>query len=100
LPHRLDIYGRGYSDAPDESNLPVYITQLALLLQHVSWQKTRIVGLSMGGAIAAALSTQFPKLVDEEIVLVASAGNFTVSQARSLTHTSFNVTFRVISLAA
>lgn len=52
-----DLYGRGYSEAPDALSTPynteLYITQLALLMQAVGWRKARIVGLSM------VSSTQF-----------------------------------------
>ncbi|KAI0775860.1 alpha/beta-hydrolase [Trametes elegans] len=76
--HRVllyDLYGRGYSDAPQttyDSNL--YTTQLALLLQYVGWCKADVVGVSMGGGIAAAFSAQFPHLVSDKVVLIASAG--------------------------
>lgn len=46
-----DLFGRGYSDAPaglyDES---LYTTQIALLLQKVGWDKTDVVGVSLGGS--------------------------------------------------
>lgn len=74
MPH-LDLYGRGYSDAPQaiyDSSL--YTTQLAFLMQYLRWDKANIVGLSMGGGIAAAFTNQFPHLVDEAVALIASAG--------------------------
>ncbi|PFH46559.1 hypothetical protein AMATHDRAFT_183280 [Amanita thiersii Skay4041] len=70
-----DLYGRGYSDAPQityDTNL--YTTQLALLLQYLKWEKAIIVGVSMGGGIAAAFTAQYPYLVDERVALIASAG--------------------------
>ncbi|KAJ7614496.1 Alpha/Beta hydrolase protein [Roridomyces roridus] len=72
-----DLYGRGYSDAPAAGVVydpHLYVTQLALLLQHVGWQRTRLVGYSMGGAITAAFVATFPRLVEDDIVLIASAG--------------------------
>ncbi|KAJ7743923.1 Alpha/Beta hydrolase protein [Mycena maculata] len=71
-----DLYGRGYSDAPQgiPYDTQLYITQLALLLQHVGWQSTRLVGFSMGGPIAAAFVAMFPALVEHDVVLIASAG--------------------------
>ena len=46
-----DLYGRGYSEAPDAQStrydVNLYVTQLALLLQAVGWRRSRIVGLSM-----------------------------------------------------
>lgn len=44
----LDLYGRGYSDAPQITyDNPLYTTQLALLMQHVGWSNADIVGVSM-----------------------------------------------------
>ncbi|KAI6042291.1 Alpha/Beta hydrolase protein [Pisolithus marmoratus] len=58
-----DLYGRGYSDAPR-------VTYDV----HVHWDNVRIVGLSMGGGIAAAFATHFPHLVNGKVALIASAG--------------------------
>ncbi|KAI0032039.1 alpha/beta-hydrolase [Vararia minispora EC-137] len=70
-----DLYGRGYSDAPNTVYDPsLYAVQLALLMQYVRWEKAYIVGVSMGGGIAAAFSTWFPHLVDGKVALIASAG--------------------------
>ncbi|KAF5333580.1 hypothetical protein D9611_002839 [Ephemerocybe angulata] len=69
------LYGRGYSDAPQTTYDPtLYTTQLALLMQHIRWEKAIVCGVSMGGGIAAAFTSQFPQLVDENVVLIASAG--------------------------
>ncbi|KAH9927074.1 alpha/beta-hydrolase [Epithele typhae] len=76
--HRVllyDLYGRGYSDAPHTTyDANLYSTQLALLLQHIRWERASIAGLSMGGGIAATFSAQFPHLVTNKIVLISSAG--------------------------
>lgn len=43
-----DLYGRGYSDAPQTTHdAALYVTQLALLMQHIRWEKANIVGVSM-----------------------------------------------------
>lgn len=43
-----DLYGRGYSDAPDITyDASLYATQLALLMQHVKWPKAYVAGVSM-----------------------------------------------------
>ncbi|KAF8967472.1 Alpha/Beta hydrolase protein [Flammula alnicola] len=52
----------------------LYTMQLALLMQYLKWEKANIVGVSMGGAIAAAFTAQFPHLVDEGVGLIACAG--------------------------
>ncbi|PPQ92752.1 hypothetical protein CVT25_003861 [Psilocybe cyanescens] len=76
--HRVllyDLYGRGYSDAPQTAyDTNLYTTQLAFLLQYLKWDKANIIGVSMGGAIAAAFTAQFPHLVDESVGLIACAG--------------------------
>ncbi|KAI0053754.1 alpha/beta-hydrolase [Auriscalpium vulgare] len=70
-----DLYGRGYSDAPETTyDAPLYTMQLALLMQHVKWAKAKVVGLSMGGGVTAAFSLYFPSLVDGKIALIASTG--------------------------
>ncbi|EJD01733.1 alpha/beta-hydrolase [Fomitiporia mediterranea MF3/22] len=70
-----DLYGRGYSDAP---YLPysagLYTTQLALLMQHVRWERAHIVGLSMGGGIASSFAANFPNLTTSKIALIAATG--------------------------
>ncbi|KAK7042081.1 hydrolase-4 domain-containing protein [Favolaschia claudopus] len=72
-----DLYGRGYSDAPKGMSYDpqLYATQLALLLQHLNWRCTCVLGFSMGGAIAGAkFVAAFPALVEGDVILVASAG--------------------------
>ena len=70
----FDLWGRGFSEAPvanyDES---LYTTQLALLLQRVGWEKTSVVGMSLGGGIAASFLCIYPDMV-EKLVLIAPAG--------------------------
>jgi pimeloyl-ACP methyl ester carboxylesterase len=43
-------------------------------MQYLRWDKANVVGVSMGGGIAAAFTDQFPHLVDEGVGLIASAG--------------------------
>ncbi|KAF8209214.1 Alpha/Beta hydrolase protein [Mycena galopus ATCC 62051] len=71
-----DLYGRGYSDVPQDAvyDPQLYVVQLALLLQHLHWTRVRLVGFSMGGAIAASFVAAFPALVERDVVLIASAG--------------------------
>jgi pimeloyl-ACP methyl ester carboxylesterase len=43
-----DLYGRGYSDAPQTTyDTSLYVIQLALLMQHIHWDQARLVGVSM-----------------------------------------------------
>ena len=44
----IDLYGRGYSDAPHVSyTTELFTTQLASLMKHVGWDRAIITGLSM-----------------------------------------------------
>lgn len=46
--HDADLFGRGYSDAPNMAyDAGLYTTQLALLMQYVRWENAHIVGFSM-----------------------------------------------------
>lgn len=70
-----DLYGRGYSEAPDlPSDANLFGLQLALLLQYIGWESTDIVGFSIGGATTAIFTTLFPHLVRQNVVLMSSAG--------------------------
>ena len=43
-----DLYGRGYSDAPNMAyDAGLYTMHLALLMQYVRWERAHIVGFSM-----------------------------------------------------
>ena len=43
-----DLYGKGYSQAPQTAyDANLFITQLALLMQYVKWERANIVGFSM-----------------------------------------------------
>lgn len=76
----LDLFGRGWSDAPADLRYDdrLYTSQLfmALASSPTSWTTDggfSIVGYSMGAAIAANFTSWFPALV-EDLVLVAPAG--------------------------
>ncbi|KAF8916908.1 Alpha/Beta hydrolase protein [Mucidula mucida] len=70
-----DLYGRGYSDAPETRyDSRLYSTQLALLMQHVGWDQAVVVGVSMGGAVASSFTATFPHLVKDKVVLISSTG--------------------------
>ena len=48
LPILQDLYGRGYSEAPQTTyDTNLYTTQLAHLMQYIRWEKANIVGISM-----------------------------------------------------
>ncbi|GKT42351.1 serine O-succinyltransferase [Colletotrichum spaethianum] len=76
----FDLFGRGFSDGvgdlPHDARL--YTTQvlLALASSPLAWSGTnsvRVIGYSLGGAVAASFATAFPHMV-ESLVLLAPAG--------------------------
>lgn len=76
----IDLWGRGYSDAP--ADLPydarLYTTQLLLALTSspIPWTGSAgfdVVGYSLGGGIAANFAAHFPSLV-RSLILLTPAG--------------------------
>ena len=59
---RFDLYGRGYSDRPElDYNLDLFVSQVDELLDKLEiTQPVHLVGLSMGGPIAAEFANQHP----------------------------------------
>ncbi|KAF8487791.1 alpha/beta-hydrolase [Gautieria morchelliformis] len=81
-----DLFGRGYSEAPETVyNADLYTTQLALLLQHVQFASAHVIGMSMGGGIAGAFAATFPNLVTEKVVFIASAGQMEAASVPQVT---------------
>ncbi|KAI8993553.1 Alpha/Beta hydrolase protein [Pilobolus umbonatus] len=69
-----DLWGRGYSDGPDaQYDDSIYTSQLVMLLQEIHWDKCHVVGLSLGGGIAAAFTDAYPDMVNK-LILLAPAG--------------------------
>ena len=60
---RFDLYGRGYSDRPElDYNLDLFVNQLNELLDKLEiTQSIHLVGLSMGGPIAAEFANRHPE---------------------------------------
>ncbi|THU81870.1 alpha/beta-hydrolase [Dendrothele bispora CBS 962.96] len=70
-----DLYGHGYTQAPEITyTTELYTTELYLLLKHVKWEKANLMGASMGGGIAVSFIDKYSEMVDENIVLLASSG--------------------------
>ena len=72
---RYDLYGRGYSDRPNEGyDVDLFERQLSDLLDALGFkEKVNVVGLSMGGIISAAFAIRHPKRV-AKLGLVDPAG--------------------------
>ncbi|KAH9826886.1 Serine aminopeptidase, S33 [Teratosphaeria destructans] len=79
----FDLFGRGYSDAPDPEAFPqdlrLFTTQIMLVLgsSELAWTgregRFALVGYSLGGGVAAGFTSYFPDMVDS-LVLLAPGG--------------------------
>jgi len=78
----FDLFGRGYSDAPDpkqyHQNIQLFTSQILLVLtsSKLAWtgaDKFTLLGYSLGGGIAAEFTSYFPQMVGS-LVLIAPAG--------------------------
>lgn len=68
---RFDLYGRGWSDRPDVTyDRDLFATQLQELMDALQLEKAHVVGLSMGGAIAARFTARHPERV-RRLALIA-----------------------------
>lgn len=67
----FDLYGRGYSARPDLSyDRMTFVTQVAELLDALGIeQQVTLVGISMGGAIVAAFTAEYPARVERTVFL-------------------------------
>jgi len=68
---RYDLYGRGYSDRPPGPyDLTFYENQLVELLIALDWQPpVDVVGISLGGVIAAAFTRDHPEWVRRVVLM-------------------------------
>ncbi|KAI0135141.1 alpha/beta-hydrolase [Daldinia grandis] len=73
----FDLFGRGYSDAPNDLvyDERLYVTQFLLVLasSKLSWSTFNLVGYSLGGGLCVLFTTYFPHLVSS-LTLVAGCG--------------------------
>ncbi|CAG8950316.1 hypothetical protein HYFRA_00006809 [Hymenoscyphus fraxineus] len=81
----LDLWGRGYSDAPMDlkHDSRLYATQilLAISTSPTSWTGSKsggfsLVGYSMGGGVVVSFAGYFPQLINS-VVLMAPGGLYT-----------------------
>ncbi|EXJ71117.1 uncharacterized protein A1O5_06110 [Cladophialophora psammophila CBS 110553] len=78
----FDLFGRGYSDNPEDlpHDIRLFTTQILLVLASsaLSWTgkdsgKFSLIGYSLGGGIATTFASYFPNLIDS-LILFAPAG--------------------------
>lgn len=82
----IDLYGRGYSDAPQVPHDPnLYAIQLALLLQYLRWDSTDVVGFSLvRRSLALYSESVMTRLCREEPLPLHSESHFRIlSRTRS-----------------
>jgi len=78
----IDMRGHGQSDKPiGPYSIPLFATDVALLLQELQLTPAHVVGISMGGMIAFQLTVDHPRLV-KSLVIVNSAPEFIVRTFR------------------
>jgi len=72
---RYDLFGRGFSDRPDENyDIHLFVRQLADLLDTLAITlPISLAGLSMGGPITATFTARHPERV-EKLILIDPAG--------------------------
>lgn len=71
---RYDLYGRGFSDRPRLiHDRELYLRQLLGLLDELGFSTVDLVGLSMGGPIAAAFTVVHPARV-RKLILIDPSG--------------------------
>ena len=82
---RYDLFGRGFSDRPlAEYNIDLFFQQLADLLDALRLVRpVNLLGLSMGGPIAAAFTARFPERVGR-LILIDPAGARPIARSRLL----------------
>jgi pimeloyl-ACP methyl ester carboxylesterase len=72
---RYDLFGRGFSDRPDTRyNIDLFVRQLTDLLDALRFiAPVNLIGLSMGGPIAATLTARHPERI-RSLTLIDPAG--------------------------
>jgi len=82
---RYDLFGRGFSDRPyADYNIDLFVRQLADLLDALRLVRPIcLIGLSMGGPIAATFTARHPQRV-EKLVLIDPAGARPIALTRIL----------------
>lgn len=67
---RYNHFGRGLSDRPgNKYDKTRYVKQLNELIESLSIKEVTLIGHSMGGLITAAYSSEYPELVNRQILI-------------------------------
>jgi pimeloyl-ACP methyl ester carboxylesterase len=79
---RYDLFGRGWSDRPAlVYDIHLFVRQLSQLFDALGLERAHLLGLSMGGPVAAAFAVRFPQRV-ENMIFIDPAGAGAVSLPR------------------
>ncbi len=83
--YTLDLPGFGCSDKPDvEYGLSFYVDFLKKFMDTLNIEKCAIVGMSMGGEIAAGFAAKYPELVNRLVIVNAKGFSPLFKGIRSL----------------
>jgi 3-oxoadipate enol-lactonase len=70
-----DHRGMGRSSFPDEPvTMATYADDAAALLEHLGWERCRVIGVSFGGMVAQELVLRRPELVERLVLCCTSSG--------------------------
>lgn len=70
-----DQRGLGRTDKPDEPySMAQYADDAAALLDHVGWDRVRVIGVSFGGMVAQELVLRHPQRVERLVLACTSPG--------------------------
>lgn len=70
----LDLWGHGLTDTPDAKHEPsLFLTLIDDILDHLQWNKVKLIGFSFGSLLTVAYAVSRPERVDSYI-LIAPAG--------------------------
>ncbi|ORY62066.1 Alpha/Beta hydrolase protein [Pseudomassariella vexata] len=73
----FDLFGRGYSDAPNDLpyDVRLYVTQILLVVasSRISWTHFHLVGYSLGGCLSVSFARYFPHRL-ASLNLIAGGG--------------------------
>lgn len=65
-----DQRGHGQSIQPETGyQLDDYVEDLRQLLEHLRWQKVKLVGHSMGGRVALVFADRYPEIVEDLVIV-------------------------------